>query len=131
MTISRLRKSLSGPLLLGLTGFVLHSGAVVAASRANDAQSQARELLAGTAKLSVVIAPSAALRNGKSEPALAPQEQARRLILGAPRAAGPTPNYAALNVKGTASPSVERASRRPAYPDAHALAERMIRGAAI
>jgi hypothetical protein len=129
MPISRLRKSLSGPVLLGLAAFVLHSGAALAASRENDAQTQARELLARTAKLSAVIAPSAALRNGKSEPVLAPQEQARRLILGAP--AGPTRDYAALNAKETPSPNVERPSRRAAEPDAHALAARMIRGGAI
>jgi hypothetical protein len=52
-----------------------------------------------------------------SHPDFDPQEHARRLILGTPRSA--------LNSK-TSGPAPRRI--RSAYPDAHALAERMITG---
>ena len=130
MTTLNLKKSLSRSLLVGSAAFLLYSGAVMAADRGGDAQAQARELLTGTAKRSAGFATSVPLPAGIFQPALDPQEQARRLILGTPRAGIPVNNYAALNSKATSSPGAERRGVRRAYPDGQALADRMIRGTA-
>jgi hypothetical protein len=122
-----LTNSVSRLVLLGSAAFLVHAGSVLAADRADDAQAQARELLAGTAKQSA-IATAVAIPAGTSQAALEPQEQARRLILGTPRA-GTVESYAALDSKTSSSPGAERRGIRRIYPDGQALAERMIRGA--
>jgi hypothetical protein len=120
-----LANSMSRLVLLGSAAFLLHAGGVLAADRGDDAQAQARELLAGTAKRSPAAATSAVLPAATSQAALEPQEQARRLILGTPRAGTGVESYAALNSKTTSSGAERRGIRR-GYSDAQALAQRMI-----
>lgn len=127
MTIFRSTNSMGRLLLLGSAAFLIHAGAVLAADRADDAQAQARELLAGTAKRSTV-AIAVALPATTSRDALEPQEQARRLVLGAPRVR-PVESYAALSSKTISSSGAERRSTRRVHPDGQALAARMITGA--
>jgi hypothetical protein len=123
MTLFRLTNSMSRLVLLGSTAFLFHTGGVLAADRADDAQAQARELLAGAATRSTAVATSAA--SAISQPALEPQEQARRLILGTPRDGAGVKRYS-LNAKTSGA---ERRGIRRVYPDAQTLAERMITGA--
>jgi hypothetical protein len=120
--------SLSRLLLLGSAAFFAHAGPALAADRADDAQAQARELLAGTAKGSPV-ARAVALPAATSQAAVEPQEQARRLILGTPHARS-LESYAALPSMTTSPSGTERPSIRRVHPDGQALAERMITGAA-
>jgi hypothetical protein len=126
MTTFTHANSMSRLVLLGSAAFLLQAGGVLAADRADDAQAQARELLAGTAKRSPAAATSAALPAATSQAALAPQEQARRLILGTPRAGTGVKSYAALDSKGTSSSGAQRRGIRRGYSDAQALAQRMI-----
>jgi len=128
MTLFKLTNSMSRLVLLGSAAFLLHGGVVLAADRTDDAQAQARELLAGTATRSTG-ATSAALPAATSQSALDPQEQARRFILGTSRAETAVKSYSALNSKTTPSSSAERRGNRRVYPDAQTLAERMITGA--
>lgn len=126
MTTFTLANSMSRLVLLGSAAFLLHAGGVLAADRGDDAQAQARELLAGTAKRSPAAVTSAVLPAATSQAALEPQEQARRLILGTPRAGTSVESYAALNSKTTSSSGAEPRGIRRGYSDAQALARRMI-----
>lgn len=128
MTVFNPTNSMGRLMLLGSAAFLLHTGSALAADRADDAQAQARELLAGSAKRSTVVT-AVGVPAASSQSSLEPQEQARRLILGSPRV-GTTESYAALNSKSTPSSGAERPGVRRVYPDGQALAERMIKGAA-
>jgi hypothetical protein len=127
MTKFKLTNSMSRLVLLGSAAFLVHAGSALAADRVDDAQVQARALLAGTANRSA-IATAVAIPAGTSQAALEPQEQARRLILGTPRA-GSVESYAALDSKTRSSSGAQRRGIRRVSPDGQALAERMIRGA--
>ena len=124
MTIFRPTNSMGRLMLLGSAAFLFHAGTVLAADRVDDAQAQARELLTGAAKRSTA-AIAVALPARASQAVLEPQEQARRLILGAP-SAGAIESYAALSSKTISSSGAERRSFRRVYPDGQALAARMI-----
>lgn len=126
--IDKPKNSLGQLLLLGSAAFLIHAGAALAADRADDAQAQARELLAGTAKRSPA-ATAAAFPAATSQAAVEPQEQARRLVLGTPHPRSHE-SYAALPSKTISSSDVERRRVRRVYTDGQALAERMITGAA-
>lgn len=115
-------KLISRSILLASAVFLLNAGNALAAGDPADPQAQARELLSGTANRFVAPGTSGALANGTDQPALEPQEQARRLILGTPRS-GPNSN-------SISSSEADGRHIRHAYRDAHELAERLLGGKA-
>jgi hypothetical protein len=117
MTTSIVNKLISGPVLAS-AAFLLSTGSALAAEHADDAQTQARELLDRTASRAAPVARSIIAATGTPQAGLDPQEQARRLILGTP----------ALHSKATSSSGAARI--RGPYPDAQTLAKRMITGGA-
>ena len=120
MMSSTLPKSLTRALSVAAAAMLLQAGGAVAADLTDDAQTQARELLSGrpaSRSASVSDTDTDATRGAVSAPALEPQDQARRLILG---------SRSPLQAKAE-SPAVERASRR-AHVDALEMARRMILG---
>jgi hypothetical protein len=130
MTTSILSKLISRPALLASAAILLNTGSALAADHAGDAQAQARELLAGAANRSAVLATSIAVPTGTSQTDLDPQEQARRLILGTPRTGSDAKGQPTLSSNSASSSVAGQRLIRRAYPDAHALAQRMITGKA-
>lgn len=122
MTTFNFKKSMSRMALLGSAAFLLNMGSAVAAD--HDAQVSARELLSGTA-----AGVSLPRTTGIAQSALDAQEQARRLMTGTP---SPTsaPTYAVLSSRTSGAANAARGGVRHAYPDAQALAERVITGKA-
>ncbi len=109
MTRSMLNKFVGRPLLLASAAYLLNVG---------DAQAQARELLTGGEGRAVAARSRPVISTQTSGPAVTPQEQARRLILGAPR----------VETKTTSPSDAARRRIRGVYSDPQLLAERMILG---
>jgi hypothetical protein len=102
------------------------------AARAGDAQAQARELLSQTTAGRSVAAQSDTLADGgTSLPAVDPQEQARRILLGTPSAGGEAEVAAPRYAKSTSAAGVVGRGDRRAHFDAQEMARRMILGTVI
>ena len=127
MTSSRFSRTLRRPALWAAAALLLNTGAALAADDIGDGQAQARAVLAGHAPVAHARATAAPTEGAVSGPWVDPQEQARRLILGAQAASN---GQAASNAPAEpriAQAEVAGAARR-ANPQA--LAQRMILGAA-
>jgi hypothetical protein len=132
MTSSKLIKTSNRPLALLSAAFLLQTGGALAAARAGDAQTQARELVSQTAAGPSVAAQSNALPGGgTSAAALDPQEQARRVLLGARSAGGEAEVAAPRYAKSTSPAGVVGQGQRRAHSDAQEMARRMILGTVI
>jgi hypothetical protein len=132
MTSSKLTKTSNRPLLLLSAAFLLQTGGALTAARAGDAQAQARELICQTTSGRSVAAPSKVLPDGGiSSAALDPQEQARRVILGAHSADGEAEVAAPRYAKSTSPAGVVGRDRGRAHSDAQEMARRMILGTVI
>ena len=131
MTSSKLIKTSTRPLALLSAAFLLQTGGAVAAARAGDAQTQARELVSQTIGGRSVAAQSNALADGTSLAALDPQEQARRVLLGARSAGGEAEVAAPRYAKSTSPAGVVGQGQRRAHSDAQEMARRMILGTVI
>jgi hypothetical protein len=114
-------KTFARRLALLSAGLLVQSNTLFAAGIAADGQLQARDLLTGTVdgRPRVVDRSPATPSDGPQASAVDPQEQARRLILGQPRAGSIADKTAA---------SAE-SHRGHGYGDPQELAQRMILGA--
>jgi hypothetical protein len=130
MTSSKLVKTSNRSLLLLSAAFLLQTGGALSAARAADAQTQARELLSQTAAGRSVAAQSNALPDGTAPAALDPQEQARRVLLGARSAGGEAEASAPRYAKSTSAAGVVGRDSR-VHSDAQEMARRMILGTVI
>jgi len=131
MTSSKLIKTSNRSLVLLSAAFLLQTGGALAAARAGDAQTQARELVSQTTAGRPVAAQSNALPDGISPAALDPQEQARRVLLGARSAGGEAEVAAPRYAKSTSSAGVVGRDHSRAHSDAQEMARRMILGTVI
>lgn len=132
MTSSKLTKTSNRPLVLLSAAFLLQTTGAPAATHAADAQSQARELVSPTTAGRTVAAQSNALSDGgTSLPALDPQEQARRILLGARSVGGEAEVAAPRYAKSTSPAGVVGRGDRRAHSDAQEMARRMILGTVI
>jgi hypothetical protein len=137
MTSSKLiktsdRKTSIRPLALLSAALLLQAGGALAAARAGDAQTQARELVSPTTAGRTVAAQSNALPDGgTSLAALDPQEQARRVLLGTQRAGGEAEVAVPRYAKSTSPVGVVGRSDRRVHSDAQEMARHMILGTVI
>lgn len=115
MSKSNLAKTLRRPLLLASVALLFQTGAALAADATADAQAQARELLGGQTP-SRTFVPATRAHEAFSPPGVEPQEQARRLILGA------------SSFGNTASATLVVQEHGRSSNDAQAMAQRMILG---
>jgi hypothetical protein len=126
MTLHIESKTLSRGLLMS-AAILLQTGTALAAESVSDAQSQARDLLSGTvagrARTPGELAAAAA--DTARTPAVGAQEQARRLILGAP-------NFGAIAATRAtaATPAAPAAAGDRDRSDPQAAARRMLVGRA-
>jgi hypothetical protein len=131
MTSSKLVKTSNRSLVLLSAAFLMQTGGALAA-RAGDAQTQARELVSQTTGGRSVAAQSNALPGGgTSLAALDPQEQARRVLLGARSAGGEAEVAAPRYAKSTSPAGVVGRGHSRAHSDAQEMARRMILGTVI
>jgi hypothetical protein len=129
MTSSKLTKTSNRPLALLSAAFLLQTGGALTSARAGDAQTQARELVSQTTADRSVAAQSDTLPGGGSSlPALDPQEQARRILLGTPSVGGETKVAGPRYAKSTSAAGVAGRGDRRAHSDAQENARRMILG---
>jgi hypothetical protein len=132
MTTSKLIKTSNRSLALLSAAFLLQTGGALTTARAGDAQTQARELVSQTtAGRSVAAQSNAVPDGGTSLPALDPQEQARRVLLGTPSAGGEAEVAAPRYAKSTSAAGVVGRGDRRAHSDAQEMARRMILGTVI
>jgi hypothetical protein len=132
MTSSKLTKTSNRPLVLLSAAFLLQTGGALVAAHAGDAQAQARELVSQTAAGRSVATESNPLPDGgTSLAAVDPQEQARRVLLGAQSAGGGAEVAAPRYAKSTSPAGVVGRDHRRAYSDAQEMARRMILGTVI
>jgi len=132
MTSSKLTKTSGRPLLFLSAALLLQTSGALVAARAGDAQTQARELLTQTTGVRSVAARFNPLPDGESFLApWDPQEQARRVILGAQSAGGSAKVAAPRYAKLTSLAEVAGRGHRRAYSDAQEMARRMILGTGI
>jgi hypothetical protein len=132
MTSSKLVKTSNRSLVLLSAAFLLQTGGALAAARAGDAQTQARELLAQTTGARSVAARFKSLPD--SETSLAawdPQEQARQVILSTQSAGGSAKVAGPRYAKSISLAEVAGTEHRRAYSDAQEMARRMILGTGI
>jgi len=122
-------KTLKYGLVLISAAFLLHGTGVLAAE-ADDAQSQARDLLSGTVdgRAKVVDAAPASGADGVRAPGLDPQEQARQLILGKPNSSRIKGPVAALGTDMQAAPLKSTQGDHRTHADPQESARRMILG---
>jgi hypothetical protein len=129
MTSSKLIKTSNRPLALLSAAFLLQAGGALTAARAGDAQMQARELLSQSTAGRSLAAQSDTLPDGETSlAALDPQEQARRVLLGA---GGQAKAAAQRYAKSTSAAGVVGRGDRRAHSDAQEMARRMILGTVI
>lgn len=119
-------KNAARRLTLAAAVLLLHSNTLLAAEFAGDPQSQARDLLTGTAHgRPTTGASTAASTDGRAAPTEDAQEQARRMILGSPtRGAndGSGPAQASQELRA------ESEAGRRRHADPQESAQRMILG---
>jgi hypothetical protein len=131
MTSSQLIKTSNRALALLTAALLLQTGGTLAA-RADDAQTQARELLSQTAAGRSVAAQSNGLSDGgTSLPGLDPQEQARRVLLGTQSPGGEAEAAASRYATSTPPAGVAGAGHFRSHSDAQEMARRMILGTVI
>ena len=124
MTSSRFSRTLRRPALWAAAALLLNTGAALAADDIGDGQAQARAFLAGSTPVAHARATAARPEASVSASWVDPQEQARRLILGA-QGAGNVPAPQRI-----AQAEVARGSGAARRANPQALAQRMILGAA-
>lgn len=130
MTTLHIRGTLGRASALLLALFLVHAGGAIAADRTGDAQAQARELLSrATTHEPTAAAQVSAVAGGGSLPTESdPQEQARRLILGARSAYDAAASTRARSSNaGSFARAVGHYDRR-ARADGQEMARRMILG---
>lgn len=131
MTSSKPIKTSNRPLALLSAAFLLQTGGALAADRAGDAQTQARELLSQTIGARSVAAQSKPLADGGTPLAAPdPQEQARRVLLGA-QSTGGEGEMPQRYANSTSPAGVVGSGHRRAHSDAQEMARRMILGTVI
>jgi hypothetical protein len=131
MTTSKLTKTSNRPLMLLSAALLLQTGSAMVTAHAGDAQTQARELLSQTTGDRSATADIKLRADETPRAALNPQEQARRVLLGPPSAAGEAGVAAARYAKSTSTGGVTERNQRHSYSDAQEMARRVIMGTAI
>jgi hypothetical protein len=123
-------KMLGHSLVLISAAFLLQANSVFAAGFADDAQTQARDLLSGTVggRAKTTNESPANPADGHQTPNLDPQDQARRLILGEPNVGGANGRAAAGEQKADTTPAASARSNHGTYADPQQSAQRMILG---
>jgi hypothetical protein len=129
MNLLRPAKMLGHGLVLISAAFLFQADNVLAAEAAVDAQMQARDLLSGTVggRAKTVDESPANPADGHQASSLDPQEQARQLILGKPKADDGNGRAAALEPKMNTAPAVST-RRTGTYEDPQESARKMILG---
>src|SRR5260370_40366758 len=109
---------------------LFHPDNALAAESEVDAQMQARDLLSGTVagRAKTVDESPANPADGHQASSLDPQEQARQLILGKPKADDSNGRAAALGPKMNTAPAVSTRRTDDTYEDPQESARRMILG---
>jgi hypothetical protein len=132
MTSSKLTKTSGRPLVFLSAALLLQTGGALVAAHAGDAQTQARELLTQTTGVRSAAARFNSLPDGESSLAARdPQEQARRVILGAQGAGDSAKVAGPRYAKSTSLAGAAGRAHGRAYPDAQEMARRMILGTVI
>ena len=110
--------------------FLLYAGGVLASDRADDAQAQARALLAGkpTSRAGTIVEPYTVSESRNDLSAFDPQTQARQMLLGNSGVSRAPEKAAAWRVRATSPSGVpgQDGGRPPA--DVQEMARRVIQG---
>jgi hypothetical protein len=129
MTSSKHTKTSTRPLVLLSAALLLQTGGALVAAHAGDAQTQARELLTQMTGVRPAAARLNSLPDGESSlPARDPQDQARRVILGAQGAFASAKVVGPRYAKSTSPAEAAGRAHGRAYSDAQEMAQRMILG---
>jgi hypothetical protein len=119
-----------GRLMLISAGVLLHANGALAAKFVGDPQMQASELLSGTVggRAKIVDASPAISGDGRRAFSPDPQEQARQLILGAPKFAGIADRAVGFDSKTKVTTVASAQSIRRTYADGQESAREMLLG---
>jgi hypothetical protein len=125
-------KSVDRQLFILTAGLLLQAHSVFAGDSIGDAQAQARALLDRpvVSRVMSVDGVAATQANGRAASRPDPQEQARALLLGKPKAGSVAQSAIALNSMRDGAQSISAQDRR-AYTDPQEAARRMILGPGV